>query len=419
MQPFYETDTEILLPLIYKSVLLGIIGFGKKRSENLYSSEDVLLLTTLAHQTAVAMENARAYSQTEMLNTKLETKVNQIEQQQDEILALQKNLFNENAYLREEIKQNFNFDEIIGRSPSMEEVLSIVEKAAPTLSTVLIRGESGTGKELIARAIHFNSPRRKAPFIKINCAAIPANLLESELFGHEKGAFTGAIKPKIGKFEMAAGGSIFLDEIGDLEPDLQVKLLRVLQEKEFERVGGTRVLKTDVRIIAATNRDIETAIENGAFRNDLYYRLNVISLTLPPLRDRKEDLRELTIHFLQKFTHQIGKPIQNINPDAMEALKSYHFPGNVRELANIIERAVVLGEGGTLSTSDLPQNLMSPSRSAPIIKNFGPLSQDVEHFERQRIIDVLEIAQGNKSEAARILGLKRSTLGSKLKKFNI
>ncbi len=417
---FYEkTGTEIFLPLIFQDTLIGLIGFGEKGSGDLYSSEDVGLLTTLARQTAVAMENARAYTQTKRLNVELRKKIGQIEQQQGEILALQKHLLNENTYLREEIQQNFNFDEIIGESPPMKEVLSMVEKIAPTLSTVLIRGESGTGKELIARAIHFNSPRRDAPFVKVNCAAIPANLLESELFGHEKGAFTGAIKLKVGKFEQAAGGSIFLDEIGDLEPDLQIKLLRVLQEKEFERVGGNSTIKADIRIITATHRDIEKAISDGVFREDLFYRLNVISIFLPPLRDRKEDIRELSIHFLQKFGRQMSKSIQNIDPESMEALKLYNWPGNVRELANIIERSVVLGEGEILLINDLPQSLISSSEPVNSPNMIGNLPYEIEQLERKRIIEAMEKTNGNKSEAARMLNLKRSTFGSKFKKYNI
>jgi len=418
MGPFQETNTDIFLPLIYENTLLGIIGFGEKRSGDLYSSEDVGLLTTLAHHTAVAMENARAYRQIEGLNLESEKKVQKIEQQQEEILAHQERLLNENIYLREEIQQQFDFQEIIGSSRPMKALLAMVEKIAPTSSTVFLQGESGTGKELIARAVHFNSPRRERSFVKVNCAAIPASLLESEFFGHEKGAFTGAVKAKAGRFELADKGTIFLDEIGELGMDLQVKLLRVLQEKEFERVGGNRTIKTDLRIIAATNRDMDKAISNGSFREDLFYRLNVISITTPPLRDRQEDIRELTIHFLNKFSRELGKAIRNIDPEAMDSLKSYHWPGNVRELANVLERAVVLGEGETLSVRDLPGILIPARESTPPEKK-GALPQEMEDMERQRIIEALETANGNKSEAARMLGLNRSTFNSKLRKFNM
>jgi transcriptional regulator with GAF, ATPase, and Fis domain len=421
LKPFEETKMEILLPLIYKNTLLGMVGFGEKRSGDLYASEDVALLTTLAHQIAMAMQNARAHQQSKQLNVELGVRIREIENQQEEILALQQRLLNENIYLREEIGQQFDFTEIIGSSKPIKEVLTMVEKIAPTLSTVFVRGETGTGKELISRAIHFNSPRKDAPLIKINCAVIPANLLESELFGHEKGAFTGAERTKSGKFELADRGTIFLDEIGDLAPNLQVKLMRVLQEKEFERVGGTRTIKVDVRIIAATNRDIEKAISCGAFREDLFYRLNVISIPLPPLRERKEDIRELTIHFLNKFSRNLGKSVKEIEPKAMEILKAYHWPGNIRELANVLERAVVLGEGGALAVNDLPHNL-APSQSSRLVPASGTeaaLPQEMGQIEKQRIIEALEKAKGNKSEAARMLGLKRGTFYGKLRKFDI
>ena len=418
LEPFQGTKMEILLPLIYERNLLGMVGFGEKRSGDLYTSEDVALLTTLAHQIAMAMQNARAYHRSEQLNLELGERVREIERQREEILALQQRLLNENIYLREEMKQQFDFTEIIGSTKPMQEVLAMVGKIAPALSTVLVRGESGTGKELIARAIHFNSPRKDAPFVKVNCAAIPANLLESELFGHERGAFTGAVKSKRGKFELADGGTIFLDEIGDLEPDLQVKLLRVLQEKAFERVGGTRTFKVDVRITAATNRDLEKAISSGAFREDLFYRLNVISIPLPPLRDRREDIRELTIHFLKKFSREMGKSIRNIDPGAMDALKAYHWPGNIRELANVLERAVVLGERETISVNDLPQNL-DPSEPTLAGRTESALPQEMGKIEKQRIVEALEMANGNKSEAARMLGLKWGTFYSKIKKYNL
>ncbi len=415
---FEKTNTEIFLPLVYENTLLGLIGLGTKRSGNLYSSTDVRLLTTLANQTAIAMENARAYSRIEQLNLNLEKKVHQIEGQKEEILALQQRLLNENTYLRQEMRQHFDFNEIIGTSQAIKDVLAMVKKIAPTSSTVFLGGESGTGKELIARSIHFNSTRRDQSFIKVNCAAIPANLLESELFGHEKGAFTGAIKTKPGKVELADGGTLFLDEIGDISPDVQVKLLRMLQEKEFERLGGTRTFKADIRIISATNQNIEKAISQGNFREDLFYRLNVIAITLPALRDRREDIRELSIHFISKFSREMGKTIGNITPEAMDYLKGYHWPGNIRELANVLERAVVLGENEHISVEDLPDNLM-PAPMISQLEKKGALPHEIERIERDRILEALDMAAGNKSEAARLLGLKKTTFFSKLKKLNI
>ncbi len=418
LEMFEEASTEILLPLIYENVLMGIIGLGGKRSGDLYSSEDLRLLSTLANQAAVAMENARAYHRIEQLNRNLEDKVHQIQHQQQEILVLQERLLSENTYLREEMRQQFVFEEIIASSPAMHNVIAMVEKISPTASTVFLRGESGTGKELIARAIHFNSPRREHSFVKVNCAAIPANLLESELFGHEKGAFTGAMKTKPGKLELADGGTLLLDEIGDMAMDIQAKVLRALQEREFERVGGTKTLSADIRIIAATNRDIEKAITENSFREDLYYRLNVISITLPPLRDRKEDIRELCIYFINKFSREMAKPVRNIDPEAMDCLKAYRWPGNVRELANILERAVGLGESDTITVDDFPDKLTD----APTIADSGEkgaLPRAIESMERTRILEALRKSGGNKSEAARLLGLKKSTLFSKLKKLKI
>jgi len=271
LQEFNDLKMEIFIPLIYENALIGIIGFGEKRSSDLYSSSDVGMLTTLAHQAAIAMENAKAYNEIEKLNDSMKENVKYIKQQHEEISTLQKQVLNENIYLKDEIKQNFNFDEIIGSSQSMKDVLNNVKKIAPSPSTVLIRGESGTGKELIARAIHYNSLRKDKPFIKVNCAAIPSNLLESELFGHVKGAFTGAVNSKPGKFELANEGTIFLDEIGELPPELQVKILRALQEREIEKIGCVNAIKVDVRVIAATNRDLEKAMSEGTFREDLYW----------------------------------------------------------------------------------------------------------------------------------------------------
>ncbi|MFN7135520.1 MAG: sigma-54-dependent transcriptional regulator, partial [Myxococcales bacterium] len=255
-------------------------------------------------------------------------------------------LAEQNKVLQQDAAEPFNFGEIVGRAPALERVLETVKQVAPTPSTVLVRGESGVGKELIARAIHNASPRAGRAFVRVNCAALAPGVLESELFGHEKGAFTGAISRKLGRFELADGGTLFLDEIGDLAPEIQVKLLRVLQEREFERVGGTETLKVDVRVISATNRDLEAAMRDGDFREDLYYRLNVFPVNVPPLRERLEDIERLATHFVQKFAVRCGKKIEGLSTDAVEALKDYGWPGNVRELENVIERAIILCRTG-------------------------------------------------------------------------
>ena len=265
-----------------------------------------------------------------------------------EIAALKDQLSKEKAYLEEEVRTEHNFEEIVGESAALRRVLKQVETVAPTGSTVLIRGETGTGKELIARALHDLSPRRERTFVKLNCAAIPTGLLESELFGHEKGAFTGAISQKVGRFELAHQGTLFLDEVGDIPPELQPKLLRVLQEQEFERLGSTKTINVDVRLVAATNRDLAAMVADGRFRSDLYYRLNVFPLVLPPLRERRDDIPPLVRHFTQRFARRMGRRIETIPSAVMEALVRYPWPGNIRELQNVIERAVILSPGSSL-----------------------------------------------------------------------
>ncbi|MGH7751535.1 MAG: sigma-54 dependent transcriptional regulator, partial [Gemmatimonadales bacterium] len=262
-------------------------------------------------------------------------------------------LRDENRQLKDELGRRYQFDNIIGRSPKMQEVLAAVTRVAPTRDTVLLAGESGIGKDLIARAIHHHSPRRERAFVKINCSALPENLMESELFGYEKGAFTGAMAARAGKFEQADGGTVFLDEIGDVAPPVQVKLLRVLQEREFERLGGNKTISVDVRVIAATNQDLHAALEQGAFREDLYYRLNVVPITIPPLRERKQDIPSLVEHFLAKYAEDTGGRIASVTPAAMEKLMSYHWPGNVRELENIIQRAMVMAHGPGIDAGDI------------------------------------------------------------------
>lgn len=337
-----------------------------------------------------------------------------------ETIAQLKSLIKENQYLREKLAKKYNFENIIGKNKKMLELFDLVKDIAKANATVLIRGESGTGKELIANAIHFNSERIKKPFVKVNCAVLAENLLESELFGHVKGAFTGAIKDKIGRFELAHEGTIFLDEIGDISPNMQLKLLRVLQEGEFERVGGTETKKVDVRIIAATNRNLEEAMRNGIFRQDLYYRLNVIPIEVPPLRERRDDIPLLVTYFLDKFNTDFNKNIEAINDDAMMHLQSYDWPGNIRELQNLMERAIVLNKTGILTLQDFPQFIShSESIEAVEMNSDLPLTNLVDDYEKKIILKALRENNFNKLRTAEKLGIHRSTFMSKLKKYNI
>ncbi len=327
----------------------------------------------------------------------------------------------ENRELKEQLREKFKVDFIISASRPMGEALNLVGRVAQSQATVLILGESGTGKELIARAIHYSSRRADQPLVKVNCAALPENLLESELFGHEKGAFTGAMARRIGRFEQADQGSIFLDEIGDLSPSLQVKLLRVLQEKEFERLGSSRTLKSDVRVIAATHRNLEEAIQEGKFREDLYYRLNVVTISLPPLRNRKEDIMPLLEHFLKKYNRENQKNITSLSKEVRDLLMNYHYPGNVRELENIVERAVVLCRGDTLTIQDLPLNLRESKVQAALerIRETRNLPAALEEIERQMIADALEKNSGVQTKAAGDLGISERVLRYKMKKYKI
>lgn len=329
-------------------------------------------------------------------------------------------------YLENELKRNRKldkaFDIIIGNSGKLRDALTIASKAAETDSTVLIRGESGTGKELVAQAIHYASKRRDKPFIRVNCAAIPVTLLESELFGHERGAFTGAVTQKIGKFELADGGTVFLDEIGEIPPEIQVKLLRVIQEKEFERVGGIKTIKVDVRIIAATNKDLERAIKEGTFREDLYYRLNVIPIMLPPLRERRGDIPLLVEHFIEKLNKKLNKNIKGITKKAMQALIHYDWPGNIRELENIIERCITLSEGEYIDYEDLPQYIRNEDT---IVTENNVIYLD-EHSElltmeeyEYKIIKAALDRYKSFNKAAKVLGLTHKTVASKARKFGL
>jgi formate hydrogenlyase transcriptional activator len=395
------------LPLTTARYRLGTLVFGS-RQDSAYDAADVDFLQQVANQVAVAVENALAFRCIEELKEKLEK---------------------EKVYLEEEIRTEHNFEEIIGESTALRRVLKEVETVAPTEATVLIGGETGTGKELIARAVHHLSPRRDRTFVKLNCAAIPTGLLESELFGHEKGAFTGAITQKVGRFELAHQGTLFLDEVADIPPELQPKLLRVLQEQEFERLGSTRTIRVQVRLVAATNRDLAQLVAKGKFRSDLYYRLNVFPVVLPPLRARREDIPRLVQHFTHKFARRMGRRIESISAEVMDALLEYPWPGNVRELENVLERAVILSAGTVLQMN--PAEL-KPTAGSPVGVGSGDRTPTGEapsnaavtlaDAEREHILAALRAANwvlGGPSGAATRLAMKRTTLQSKMKKLGI
>ncbi|MDB4962341.1 MAG: two component, sigma54 specific, transcriptional regulator, Fis family [Myxococcales bacterium] len=337
------------------------------------------------------------------------------------------------GYLNQQIHGEFDFGNIIGDSAPLREVLSKVEQVAPTSSTVLLRGETGTGKELVAHAIHINSPREEKPFVRVNCAALAPGILESELFGHEKGSFTGAVARRPGRFELADGGTLFLDEVGDLPMEVQIKLLRTLQEREFERVGGHETIKVDVRVVSATNRNLEKMIEDGEFREDLYYRLNVFPINLPPLRDRLDDMQVLVAHFVAKFARSMGASPNAASPEALQKLREYNWPGNVRELENIIERATILAKGSPLAAQHLdfgrranpPGSSHTPSGPVAVVSAPAPaedgksLAERLLDSERKEIIAAVEKSRGNIASAARTLGINRSTLYYRLRKHGL
>lgn len=333
------------------------------------------------------------------------------------IEADRRRLLDENIHLKQELRERYDFSHIIGNSNPLRQVYEQVTQVARTNTTVLLRGESGTGKELIAHAIHYNSLRAHKPFIKVSCAALPEALIESELFGYEKGAFTGAQSRKKGRFELADGGTLFLDEIGDLNMSTQIKLLRALQEREFERLGGTDTIKINVRLVAATNRDLEKAITAGQFREDLYYRLNVFSIFMPPLRERKSDVLLLADHFLEKFAREHNRRIKRISTPAIDMLASYHWPGNVRELENIIERAVLVCEAGVIHGHHLPPTLQTAERSGTITRL--SLESAVQAYESDLIQDALKTTRGNRKRAAQLLDTTERILGYKVKKYGI
>jgi formate hydrogenlyase transcriptional activator len=400
--------TGCVLPLASRGRIHGVLTLAR-REEKPFSPDQVQFLMQVASQIAIGVENALAYKQ---------------------ITELKDKLAQEKVYLEDEIRSEMNFEEIVGQSAVLKRVLKQVETVGPTVSTVMIYGETGTGKELVARALHNLSSRRASAFVKLNCAAIPTGLLESELFGHEKGAFTGAIAQRIGRFELANGGTVFLDEVGEIPLELQPKLLRVLQEREFERLGSTRTLRTDARLIAATNRDLTAMVEEQKFRSDLYYRLNVFPIRIPPLRERPEDIALLVRHFTQQFARRMNKRIESISSETMNVMCDYHWPGNIRELQNIIERAVILSTGPELRVplSDFKTNGASAanpegaSLSGARSENRGSMQRILEETERKQIVAALEQARwvvaGPKGAAVR-LGMKRSTLQVRMQKLGI
>jgi formate hydrogenlyase transcriptional activator len=402
--------SDCIVPLIVGGKSIGTLNIGSGE-KNEYSEADLELLQEVANQVALAVANMLSY---------------------EEIVELKARLEKENVYLQEEIRTEHNFEEIIGNSPALLAVLRKVEQVAPTDSTALIYGETGTGKELIARAIHDRSTRKSRPLLKVNCSAISAGLVESELFGHVKGAFTGAFERHVGRFELANGGTIFLDEIGELPLETQVKLLRVLQEREFEPVGSNRPVRVDVRVIAATNRNLQESIRTGEFRSDLFYRLNVFPIDMPPLRERSSDIPQLAMFFLARFSKKLGKNIQAMSRETVERLTSYLWPGNIRELQNVIERAVILSKSSVLDLEpDLVPTLAPADSPAPGDRSSGavgaaasalPSSATLEELERDHIMAVLNQTRGvveGPRGAAKILGLHPNTLRHRMQKLGL
>ena len=382
------------IPLIAPNRTIGTLALCRM-TDDTWPGDDVAFLVQVANQIAIAVENSLAYG---------------------ELAEIKERLATEKLYLEDEIRLDHNNGNMVGQGLAFQSILKSVQIVAPTDSTVLILGETGTGKELVARAVHELSPRRKGSFVKVNCAAIPASLLESELFGHEKGSFTGAVAQKIGRFELAHKGTMFLDEIGEMPLELQPKLLRAIQDQEFERVGGTRTIRTDVRFVAATNRDLKAMVDENEFRADLYYRLHVFPLSVPPLRERREDIPLLTRYFVQKHAQRMGRTIDKIPTTAMEGLTRYDWPGNIRELQNVLERSVILTQGNTLQIAmpDLGQT------SSSVLSRGG--SKASEATERQAIVKALEDANGQvggPDGAAARLGMKRTTLQSRMRKLNV
>jgi len=393
---FLAVDAEtslITVPVKFGKKILGVFAMEFRYKTSISPAEKIKLLTLIA---SLIAQNVRV----------------------EHILASERQkLIDENSHLRQELKERYDFSHIIGNSNPMKHVYDQVTQVARSNATVLLRGESGTGKEMIANAIHYNSLRSKRPFVKVNCAALPDTLIESELFGHEKGAFTGADRAKKGRFEMADGGTLFLDEIGDLPLQTQIKLLRVLQEREFERLGGTNSIRSNIRLITATNKNLEEAISLGTLREDLYYRLNVFTIFLPPLRQRKSDILLLAEHFLEKFEREHNKRIRRISTPAIDMLMSYHFPGNVRELENAIERAVLVCDAKVIHGHHLPPTLQTAENSGTVTDM--SLKTAVEAFERDMIQDALKSSRGNIAKAAKHLDSSERIIAYKIKKYGI
>lgn len=383
----------ICVPIKLGNEVIGALSADRLFEEGVSFEEDVRLLSIIASMISQAVRLRQS-----------------VQEERHRLLE-------ENFRLQRQLKERFRPSNIVGKSKTMQVVYDLIAQVSKSDATVLIRGESGTGKELVAHAIHFNSPRSSSSFIKVNCGALPESVVESELFGHERGAFTGAIATRKGRFELAHGGTIFLDEIGDLSPTTQIKLLRVLQEREFERVGGSTTIKTDVRIITATNRDLEQLIKDNKFREDLYYRLNVFPIHVPPLRERKTDVPLLADYFVEKFGKANNKEIVRISTPAIDMLMSYHWPGNVRELENCIERAVLLSSDKVIHSHHLPPTLQTALASGT--SNNSALDTTLDSVERDMLVDALKTAGGNKARAARALGISERVIGLRVKKYQI
>jgi len=396
------------VPLISKDKVVGVMNVA---SENFrpFSDEDLGLLTGIGHQVGVAIENARLFEDTRKKSSELKEAYERLKSLYEELKRERK----KTKTLKKALEERFGLENIVGKNHKMQAIYDLIEDISQSDSTVLIQGESGTGKELIARAIHVLSPRKERPFVVANCSAYAQTLLESELFGHEKGAFTGAIRRKKGRFELADGGSIFLDEIGEIPPTTQLVLLRVLQEKKFERVGGEDTIKVDVRVIAATNRNLAQDMMSGRFREDLYYRLNVIPVMVPPLRERKDDIPLLVKHFLEVYSTASSKAIRGFSEEVMQIFLDYDWPGNVRELQNVVEHAVILAKGEMITQIDLPHSL---KETFP--RTYADISS-LKDTEKNLILKVLKETDGNKYQAAKRLGITRSTLYGKLRKHGI
>lgn len=395
-QTGFRTKSVLCAPLKQHDHIIGVIEAMNTTLPTGFTPEDLQLLMAFGSLAATALSRAKAFV----------------------------SVRNTNVAFQETIQDRYQL--VVGASVAMQDTLRMARTAAATTSTVLLLGESGTGKEVVARAIHQWSPRAEQPFVAVNCTALTPDLLESELFGHDRGAFTGAIAQKKGKFELADGGTIFLDEIGDLPPNLQVKLLRVLQDKEFQHVGGVKNIRVDVRILAATNRNLPQAMQKGTFREDLYYRLNVVSLTLPPLRERRDDVPMLVRHFVERYRREMSRPAMSIEPEALSRLQAYTWPGNVRELQNVIERAVALSPGPTITVADLPVEVRKEKMTHPVtspllagVDDDLPLAEALDAFTRAKVRRTLEVAGGNQTVAAQLLGMPQSNLSRLMKRLRL